>query len=178
MKNTLTALCFRFNRFSSWLSKISAYAAVGIMFFMTSHILIEISLRYFFDRSTYVLDELVGYGIAGMTFLSLGYALETSSLIRVNMILIKIKSKLVRLGFEVLSVVVALYLSIFLIEYFYRSVSRSFSRGTTSETVLAVPLWIPESLVIVGLVVFSISLISHMSKTIFGIGENQNNLEG
>ena len=61
--------------------------SAALLVLMVLHILLEIVLRSFFASSTFVLDEFVGYGVAAMTFLSLGYALETDSLIRVQLLL-------------------------------------------------------------------------------------------
>lgn len=76
-------------RTSHWLNKISFSMAAFLLIYILCHILLEISLRMF-GMSTYVLDEFVGYAVATMTFLALGYSLEQGSLIRVNAIIDRI----------------------------------------------------------------------------------------
>ena len=75
------------------LSKIAAYLSAGILVYMVLHILFEITLRLFFAKSTYVLDEFVAYGTAAVTFLCLAYSLHDESLIRVGMLLNRLHGK-------------------------------------------------------------------------------------
>ena len=84
------------------ISKGAAVVSAALLVLMVLHILLEIVLRSFFASSTFVLDEFVGYGVAAMTFLSLGYALETDSLIRVQLLLGR-SAPPVRRGLEILA---------------------------------------------------------------------------
>ena len=69
-----------FHRFSSLVSGIGMIAAVVILLGMTGLILTEVVLRTFYDMSTHMADELVGYGIGAMSFLALGQSLEKGTL--------------------------------------------------------------------------------------------------
>ena len=148
-------------------SRISAQlAAVGLVY-MVAHILYEIVLRTFFDSSTFVLDEFVGYGVAAVTFLALGFSLEEGSLIRVNMLLSVTRGK-VRRTLEVFSAGTTLALICYITWYFLFSVKRNFIRGTTSESIAEVPLWIPEGLVLLGLAIFAVQLFAYLLRVITG----------
>ena len=85
------------------LSKIAAYLSAGILVYMVLHILFEITLRLFFAKSTYVLDEFVAYGTAAITFLCLAYSLHDEVLIRVGMLLNRLHGK-TKKAFELFSV--------------------------------------------------------------------------
>ncbi|MDP5291814.1 TRAP transporter small permease [Oceanimonas sp. CHS3-5] len=154
--------------FASFVARAGAVLAAVLMAAMTLHVMLEIVLRAFFNTSTFVLDEFVGYGVAAMTFMTLGHALETGSLIRVNILLARIRSQAGRLLVELTCAATALVLSGYIAGYFWKSVLRNFTRGATSETIAEVPLWIPEAFVLIGLVIFMIQLLAYMVRLALG----------
>ena len=151
-------------------AQVIAYlAAVGLVL-MIGHILLEIALRNFFDRSTHVLDEFVGYATAAVTFNTLGYAFERGVLIRVNFVLnayadnIRI-TKLLENAATVLTLMVVGLAGY----HFFGSVVRSYRRGAVSETVAEVPMWIPETLMLFGLLVFWALLLARFLCSVSGV---------
>jgi len=106
--------------------------------------------------------------VAAMTFMALGYTFETDTLIRVNILLTRIRSDFGRRIVEFSCVLLTLLLSSYIALYFWKSVARNFDRGSTSETIAAVPLWIPEAFVLLGLVIFIMQLISYILRIISG----------
>ncbi len=149
------------------LSKLAAVLSAVLLVAMVAHIVIEIVLRSFFSTSTFVLDEFVGYGVAAMTFLSLAYALEEGSLIRVNVVLSRLRGR-ARRGVEIVSVLATLGLTCFVAYYFWRDLSRNFTRGAVSESIAEVPLWIPQALVFAGLALFAIQLFAYFLRLASG----------
>lgn len=168
VKDVLLGFVAGFVKLASWLSKAGAVLAALLMAGMTLHVILEIFLRSVLSTSTFILDEFVGYGVAAMTFLALGYAFETNTLIRVTSLLIKIRHDLTRRVVEVLCVSAALVVSSYIALYFWKSVTRNLERGSTSETIAAVPLWIPESLILAGLVIFIIQMMAYILKVVSG----------
>ncbi len=162
------------------LSLLAGQASAVLLVAMVLHILFEIVLRSFFDSSTFVLDEFIGYGVAAMTFLSLGYALNEGALIRVNILLGRTRGR-PRLGLELFSVVVTLVLTVFIGAYYWRSVARNWKREAVSESIAEIPLWIPEGLVLVGMILFAIQLAAYLLRLTVGdrqiIGEDKESLE-
>jgi TRAP-type C4-dicarboxylate transport system permease small subunit len=142
-------------------SRGAAVVSAALLVLMVLHILLEIVLRSFFASSTFVLDEFVGYGVAAMTFLSLGYALEEGALIRVQLLLTRSPPP-ARRGLEIVGAGQTLAVSLFLIAHFWSSVSRNWSRGAVSQSIAEVPLWIPEGLVLLGLTLFALQLLAHL----------------
>lgn len=162
------------------LSLLAGQLSAVLLVAMVLHILFEIVLRSFFDSSTFVLDEFIGYGVAAMTFLSLGYALNEGALIRVNILLGRTRGR-PRLGLELFSVVVTLGLTVFITAYYWRSVARNWKREAVSESIAEIPLWIPEGLVLVGMILFAIQLAAYLLRLTVGdrqiIGEDKKSLE-
>lgn len=132
----------------------------SLIVYMAAHILLEIVLR-FFNSSTYILNEFIGYAVATMTFMGLGFALERGGLIRVGLVI----NRLSRNAAMVLDLLISsamLVLFSWLSWYWSINVSRSYSRGITSESLADTPLWIPEGAVLLGLVLLCLTLSSRV----------------
>ena len=152
------------------ISRAAAVAAGVVLLAMTGHIIYEIVLRVVFSTSTFILDEIVGYGVAATTFLALGYALERGGLIRVNLLLKPLgESGITRRVIEVIGIALTLAMIGFQIRYFWRSVTRNWDRGAVSETVAEVPLWIPEGVMLLGLAVFWLHLAIYLLRVLVGL---------
>ena len=151
------------------ISVLAVAAAAVIMLSMVGLILAEIILRTFFDRSTHMMDELVGYGIGAMSFLALGYSLEHDALIRMNLLLSRLRDDgPARRIVEVICCVLALVAVGMAIWYFGSNASRDFARGYTSGTLADVPLWIPKGLILLGLVVFWLQMSMYLLNVVTG----------
>ncbi|TDP01837.1 TRAP transporter small permease [Marinomonas balearica] len=146
--------------FSRRLNQLSGLLAMLLIGYLLCHILLEITLRLF-GTSTYVLDEFVGYAIATITFLGLGYSLENNGLIKVNILSDHLPEKhhwLLDLIISFLTFSLFSWISY----YWYFNVSRSFKRNITSESIAETPLWIPESMVLIGLGILCFTLFVRM----------------
>ena len=148
-------------RASAGLSLVAGWLAALIMLGMTLHILTEIVLRSFFDTSTHLVEEYVGYGLKTMIFLGLGHALERGNLVRVDLMLDRLGSGALRCGMEIAICVTSLCALAFILHYAWFSMARRYEMGTVSMTLAATPLWIPEAIVVVGMVVFGIQLAAY-----------------
>jgi TRAP-type C4-dicarboxylate transport system permease small subunit len=154
-------------RISYRLAKSAAYLSAVIFIYMVLHILVEIVLRVFFSRSTYVLDEFVGYATASVTFLCLAYALHDGALIRVEMLLQHVGKK-ARHILELFSVSLTLAVIGTIIYFFWtKTFWRDITRGTRSESIAEIPLWIPEGLAFVGLLLFALQLLTMLLQLVF-----------
>jgi len=153
-------------RISYRLAKLAAYLSAIILVYMVLHILYEIILRVFFAKSTYVLDEFVAYATAAITFLCLAYSLHDNALIRVGMLLNRVKGRF-RLILELFSVSLTLAVVVLITYYFWtKTFYRDLMRGTLSESIAEVPLWIPEIFALIGLVLFALQLTTMLLRLI------------
>ena len=129
-------------RISLWLS---AFCLIG----MTVLMLLEVILRGAFNSTTEHSDELVGYLLIGVSFLSLALCQSRGAFHRVEMVQMRLgpRGKAVSaLVFDLLS-----FGYIALTDwYFLQFVMSSYRREAVAPTVLATPLWIPETAMIVG----------------------------
>lgn len=142
---------------SSSLNRIAAGLAAVLLVLMVGLILVEIVLR-FFSRSTFMADALVGHGVAAITFLAVGWALEQGSMIRVSVVTSRLGAVA---GFvaETFSVVLAEILVLGLMVYQWRTVAKLWNRGSTTEHYLPIPLWIPEAIFFAGLSLLALQLL-------------------
>ena len=135
----MRALAEQLHRVAAAVSLACAWLAALIMAGMTLHILTEIVLRSFFDGSTHLVEEYVGYGLMTMVFLGLGHALESGSLIRVDLVLDRLGPR-ARRGFELAICLAALAAASFIGRYIWISMARKFAAGTVSMTTAATPV--------------------------------------
>ena len=148
-----------FCRIADGLARLGAWLAVTIMLALVLHILLEIVLRTFFGSSTYILDEVGGYAVATMTFLALGQALGRGILIRVNLLTDRLNAFGQKL-METFALGATFGISLFLGFYLWKSLARNWKREAVSESIAEIPLWIPQSIVMLGLAIFCIQLLA------------------
>jgi TRAP-type C4-dicarboxylate transport system permease small subunit len=146
-------------------SRVAAFLACLILMGMVGHILFEIVLRTFFATSTYVLDEFVGYGVAAVTFLALGYSLEHGSLIRVTLLIGRVTAR-ARQILEVLSALATMSVVALLIWFFWLRMARNWTQNRVSSSIAEVPMWIPEAGILLGLCVFWLQLLAYALRQI------------
>ena len=129
-------------RVSLW---TSAFCTAGMVLL----ILAEVVLRGIFNSTTEHSDELVGYLLVGVSFLSLALCQSRGAFHRVEMVQMRLGPRgqaVSALVFDLLS-----FAYIALTDwYFLQFVMSSYRREAAASTVLATPLWIPETAMIVG----------------------------
>ena len=153
------------NRLATYLAALAAI----ILVMMVALIMVEIVLRSFFDTSTFLTDEYVGYGVAAVTYLSLAHAFEKKALIRIGLLL-DLTHGATRKALEYFSLLATLGVTLFLTYYIFRAISRNWNREAVSYHVSETPLWIPETLIFAGLLLFCIQLFSYFLRLL--VGEN------
>ncbi len=155
--------------FATAVSRVGAYVAGLVICVMTLHILLEIVLRTFFDASTFIMDEMVGYGVAAVTFIGLGHSLDFGALIRVNLLLNRLgDTGLARRVVEVVCILSAQFVVGVAIWFFGKNVIRNYERGYLSQTISEIPTWIPQALVLVGLIIFALQMLAYLLKVLAG----------
>ncbi|MDQ2704318.1 MAG: TRAP transporter small permease [Pseudomonadota bacterium] len=133
-------------------------------------ILVEIVLRTLFATSTFMSDELVGYLVAAVGFMPLGYAFARGGILRVNLLLSWAdKRPRFRTFIELCCVVGTLAVVGLLVWYFWGNVSRQFSRGYTSGTMSGIPQWIPTGAMLVGLAIFWFQVFAYGLGVLVGV---------
>ena len=137
-------------RVSLW---TSAFCLVG----MTLLMLAEIVLRGVFNSTTEHSDELVGYLLVGVSFLSLALCQSRGAFHRVEMVQMRLGPRGQLVSSLVFNLLSFGYIAI-TDWYFLQFVMSSYRREAMASTVLATPLWIPETVMIVGATLLLLAL--------------------
>ena len=149
------------DRISALVARAAAQAAALVLLSITVLILIEITLRSFFGRSTQITEEYVAYGLGTMVFLGLGHALRAGALVRVDLLLGRL-GPAARRFFEIATCGVTLCVMSFVLYYLSVRVGRDFAGGTISMTRAATPMWIPHAIVAFGMGIFMLQVLVYM----------------
>ena len=144
-----------------WLSRGAAVVAGIILIYVLGHTLVEITLRTLFGRSTNVVIEYAGYGLAAMTYLGLSDAMRSGTLVRVSVIL-DLLPRGARRWLDAFCVLVTLLATLFVIWFVWVDMSRSYARDFWTESIVPLPAWLPPIGLIVGLAVFALDLALHL----------------
>ncbi|MFD1910912.1 TRAP transporter small permease subunit [Halodurantibacterium flavum] len=156
-----------FLSFADFLARMGAYLASAVLVGMVGLILWEIVLRSVFHTSTFVMDEFVGYGVASVTFMALAHAVGQGQIIRVGLLIERVPPG-PRRWLESLSAVIGLVTVTVLIYFFWLRVARAWTRGSVSNSVAQVPMWIPEAVVMGGLGLLWLQLLAHLIRNSLG----------
>ena len=148
--------------------KLSFYgavlAAITIFLGMTL-ILVEVVVRSAFRGTTYIANEYAGYAMVLTTFLGLGYTLSKKGHVRMNLIDHLIKGK-ARQILELVLLVVALCVSIFLDRVVIWHFTNSVSKWTQSMYITQTPLAYPEFFIVLGCILFTLQVVAEIFKQI------------
>ena len=161
-----------FQSVASRLARLAGHASALLLVLMLLHTLVEIALRPL-GLSTFVLEEMLGYGVAALAFLALGLTLEEGGLVRVNLLLERLSRwPRVRRGVELIAAAGTLVVTGMAIRAFGASVVRHYVRGYTSGTLADVPMWIPEGVFLLGLVLFWFQLVAYSLRLAVGAADS------
>lgn len=135
-------------------------AMVGVM------ILSQIVGRQF-DAQIPSADEMAGYFMAASGFLLLGPSLRNGVHIRVGIIIERLHGAPRRI-MEIVCLTTGLFLTGYLAWYWICLTWDSYDLGEMSQGLLAIPLWLPQSAMGLGLVVLTVALIDDLVRVFAG----------
>lgn len=144
--------------FLDWLIKIGAYIAgifILLMAFMTFY---EVIARGFFNSPTSWALELSIYSLIGSCFLGSAYGVRTYSHITVDL-LVNTLSERGRIIINYIVNVLGLLFSVIFTIYGFKQVIKTYELGTTSTSLLRIPMYLPELMLPVGGILLMIAFI-------------------
>ena len=145
---------------SDWIARISA-VTLGLM---TILILVEIFLWNVFEKTTLIADEYCAYGLAAIIFLGAGYCLKEKGHIRITLVLGLLPEKVSRIITFLGSGVTTIFMG-YLWWYLFKMVKATFHYNSTSGTLTNTPLWIPQTIMLIGAACFFIQVVATTVKT-------------
>ncbi len=153
--------------FPRMLSDAAAVLAAGIIVYIVLHFLLEMALRALFSTSSFALSEMVSYAVGAATFLALGHAFQRNALVRVQLARTAL-AKLPRARYllELVCLGLTAGCGAFVSWFLAQSVLRNYAMGATSYSTIQMPLWIPEAVLLFGIVVFTLQVIAILLETV------------
>ena len=148
------------DRLSDWTARISA-VMLGLMSVL---ILVEIFLWNTLQKTTLIADEYCAYGLAAIIFLGAGYCLKEKGHIRITLILGFLPKKLSRVITFVSTGITTVFMG-YMWWYLFKMVRSTVRYESTSGTLTNTPLWIPQSIMLVGAACFFFQLVGMTAKT-------------
>ena len=149
------------------LSKAGAFAAAIILVGITAFTLIEIALRMLRGSGTNVVVEFTGYGLAGMTFLAAGATMREGGFVRVSIFLERLPNS-VRWICDVVCIVMTIMTIGIFAWYVGADMWRSFQRGYETDSLVALPMWVPPFPLLLGMAVFLLDMCVLLVQVLFG----------
>jgi len=110
-------------------------------------------------------SEIAAYLLVGATFLSLAYTFTHHAHIRVTLIISRLPAA-ARAWCEVACLTVALALCALLSRELIGLVRESLDYGDVSSGLMAIPLWIPQTVLVIGLLLFCVALLEALLATL------------
>jgi len=150
------------------MSRVSA-VLLGLMAIL---ILVEIALWNLFEKTTLIADEYCAYGLAAIIFLGAGYCLKERGHIRITLLLGFLPEKLSRIITFIATGITTAFMG-YLWWYLLKMVKASIHYNSTSGTLTHTPLWIPQTIMLIGAACFFIQLIAVTIRTYQAIGTGE-----
>lgn len=151
-------------KLSDWMAGLSA-VMLGLM---TLLILVEILLWNTLNKTTLIADEYSAYGLAAIIFMGAGYCLKEKGHIRITLILSFMPKRVAAIITFVSTAVTTMFM-VYLWWYLFKMVQSTIRYESTSGTLTQTPLWIPQTLMLVGAACFLIQLVGTTIKTFVAI---------
>jgi TRAP-type C4-dicarboxylate transport system permease small subunit len=123
----------------------------------------EVLARSVFHYSFEVVDELGGYLLVALSFLSLAPALASGSFHSVELVQARLSAaarQASQLLFTALSLGFALVMTLAIARYVWRT----FVQGDVAPTGLQTPLWIPQTTMLLGMLALALALLKQLRK--------------
>lgn len=150
------------------IARLATLVSGALLFATSGLIAVEVILRKAFTISLGGADELSGYAMAISCSWAFAYALYRKAHIRIDVVYSRLAARL-RLALDILSLsLFALFMTV--LSYFAgQVVLTSIARQSTANTSLQTPMWIPQSLWLIGLLFFTWTIYMLLFGTIGGI---------
>lgn len=137
----------------------SGYIAGIAVLLICLLVLAEVGSRTLFNRSTLIADEICGYLNVVVVFFGLVFTLKNEGFIRVEALYRRFRGRVKRTA-DLYNLAASLIYFIVLLAYMTKYVWYSYINNMISENYLEVPLYIPEIVILIGLVLAILYLIS------------------
>jgi len=147
----------------AWVGGLLLFASVGL-------IATEVVLRKLFGATLHGAHELSSYAFALVVSWGFAFALFEKAHIRIDVVYMRLPVGL-RVALDLLSLIGLAALSGLMSWGAYGVLAGSLQRGSTANTPLETPLWIPQALWLIGLAWFALSVLALILRSLTALAE-------
>jgi len=145
-------------RVVEWFSHyVSGVLMAGSIFILMLMVLVEVVTRYIMNQPLSLADEYGGYMLVAMTMVGLAYTWKEKGHIYVDLVVNRLPDSL-RMKLRLVTLILAMILSVLLVVASWELVSQSFLFGARSGSWLRTPLAWPQMTLILGSVMLAAQL--------------------
>ena len=144
----------------SWIDRIvdggeilSSLSVVLILILVCAEVIFRL-----FNRSTMIADELGAYLNAAIVFLGMTYTLREGGFIRIELIYERVQGR-ARLLVDIACGLISLVFTLVLCWFIWQHILYAYAMNTRSTSILQTPEYIPQSLMLIGLVMLALQLL-------------------
>lgn len=140
---------------------VAAAAIVAICLIVTAQVSLNILARIGGPSMSFTIPsyaDFAGYFLATASFMALAYTLRAGGHIRVNLVLQRLPDR-PRWGLELAALALGTAMVGYATWYAGSLLHESWSYGDMSTGIVAIPLWIPQSAMLLGLLLLTVALI-------------------
>ena len=152
-------------------ANVGFYTASVLSLILVLMVFLEAILRYFRLAKISFADELSGYTNAAILFLSLATVLRMGRHIRVTLLVDHLPKKLQNVLSQLQPVILMLWLTVIFFPVWNLFVT-SWRLNAVSITQLQTPQWIPQLIVVIGIVIFFLEATAQAIRNIFHAGQS------
>lgn len=160
MKTHMVQPITRPSRKRSWIDAIIDFgeimASISVVLILVL-VCAEVFFRLF-NRSTMVADELGAYLNAAIVFLGMSYTLREGGFIRIELVYERLSGAALRLV-DILCGLISLAFTAVIAWFIWLHIGYAYSMNTRSTSILQTPEYIPQSLMLIGLVMLVLQLL-------------------
>ena len=149
-------------------SRWGAYLSSLAMLSIVTLILVEIVLRTFFNSSTMISDEYSGYLMVTMVMLGLSYTLAEGSHIRITILSERLKGRAAQ-SLDLVATLIAATLCGYALYHSLWMVQDTYSYQILADSISETPLYLPQILIPVGLLLLELQLIAHFLRRLLSL---------
>jgi TRAP-type C4-dicarboxylate transport system permease small subunit len=150
------------SRIQKWIEQISDTAGVAASIATGSMlvlIMVEVALRGLLGKSTLFSSDFVSLMLVFLTFFSLGYVLKNDRHIKVDLVITHVPKR-IRKYLDLIADLISFLIVLYMIYWSWDMVKSSYQLKETSETVVAIALYVPKAFVPIGLMIFALQFVA------------------
>lgn len=150
---------------------LSAICILTICALVTMQVIFNLITKLFGTQFAYTIPsyaDFAGFLLAAASFLALAYTLKHEGHIRVTLFRDFLKGPLGH-AVEVVTLGLAAVAAAFMTYAMIGHLQESISYGDVSTGIIPVPLWLPQSTLVLGLALFTLALVDDLVCTILGV---------